>query len=400
MIQCPAMNAQQRLLLDGTVSTLPSDIIENILWRLPTKEIVRTSILSKEWRYNWTKIPKVVFIERLFDKLTDENQLPLTGERRNTRRRCKFFNAIYQFLLVHQGPIVDFTFSTMPLVQYGHCVEIDQILLNLSRKNNVRKLCFSSLCELPSSIFSFHQLTHLYLSRCRINHLPTFNGFGSLTNLCLGYIEYIPKRTLMHILSNNRLLKSFTILTSGNNIAVHDGEYGTFNELFQCLPVIQHLTLCVWDIQYFYTGAVPREVVTTLVHLKYLSLEEMCLYENDWFRFLLLILRSSPNLEKLKLGRISEEERWKYDFNDDIDSVTMQDGLDIWLEHLIELDFAYFDGKKPDLDFVKLILAKSPILKKVILRVYDEDESLKLLEALLPSSCASPTVEIFGYWEN
>ncbi|XP_071730931.1 F-box/FBD/LRR-repeat protein At1g13570-like isoform X2 [Rutidosis leptorrhynchoides] len=212
-----------------------------------------------------------------------------------------------------------------------------------------------------------------------INHPPTFNGFGNLKTLCLEYVD-IYKKSLMHILSNNPL-KSFTMLTHGDSIMIfNDDEYGTMDDLFNSIPVIEHLTLDVWDCQYFGRGVIPREVATSLVHLKYLRLQGMCFLENQWFRFLLLMLRSSPNLEKLGLQMLCE-----HDDHEDLYSVTMQDCSDIWLEHLIEFEITSYLNKKHDLEFVKLILAKSPVLKKVR---YYQDTGLKLLETLLsPPTC-------------
>ncbi|XP_071704836.1 F-box/FBD/LRR-repeat protein At1g13570-like [Rutidosis leptorrhynchoides] len=342
----------------GSINTLPSDIIENILWRLPTDEIVRASLLSKEWRYNWTKIPKVAFNEDMFDQSTvDENQVPY----------------IEQY--------------------YEYYEDFDQILLHLSRMNALKKLHLSSRCELPSSTFSFHQLTNLHLTDCYIDHIPTFNVFGSLTSLCLEYIDSIPKKTLMKILSDNPLLKSFTMLSIDENIVTEEGEYGTLDELFQRLPMIEHFTLCAWDIGIFYSEVIPREVATSLVHLKYLYLEGMCLAENDWLRFLVLVIRSSPNLEKLKpeMQCGVSKKHWT-EFDDDLYSVTMQDCSDMWLEHLTELEFKYFGVMKPHLGFLKFILAKSPVLKKVRIKVklYDNDEALKLLGAISPLQRAFP----------
>ncbi|GJR47246.1 GEM-associated protein 2 [Tanacetum coccineum] len=44
------------------ISNLPLSIIETILCLLPYHDVVRTSTLSKEWRYHWTKIPKIMVI--------------------------------------------------------------------------------------------------------------------------------------------------------------------------------------------------------------------------------------------------------------------------------------------------------------------------------------------------
>ncbi|KAI9118763.1 hypothetical protein K1719_010208 [Acacia pycnantha] len=42
-------------------SELPEKVLSHILSFLPTKEAVRTSVLSKRWEYIWTSIPKLRF---------------------------------------------------------------------------------------------------------------------------------------------------------------------------------------------------------------------------------------------------------------------------------------------------------------------------------------------------
>ncbi|XP_071731783.1 F-box/FBD/LRR-repeat protein At1g13570-like isoform X2 [Rutidosis leptorrhynchoides] len=384
------MNAQG-LVLDESISTLPSDIIENIIWRLPTEEIIRASILSKEWRYSWSKVPKAAFYEDFFDdESINENQLPVIeqefenppSEMKNMSKRCKFFDAIRQFLLQHQGPLIDFTLSTRLSGTTIDWVEIDQILLHLSRKNTVKKLRLSSPCDMPLSIFSFHQLTDLCLSNCGIYDAPTFNGFGSLKTLCLEHVN-IHKPALMHILSNNPLLKSFTMI-------IDEDEYGTIDELFQFLNVIEHLTLTVWEIECLCRGVVPRKLATALVHLKSLRLEGMSFLINNWLLIFILMIRSSPNLEKLTLEM--KDLPWM-NFDNSLYSVTMRDCSDIWLEHLIELEIENSDDTRHLLEFARLILAKSPILKKLRLKVV----TLKLVNDLLSSPPASRMVEIVGF---
>ncbi|XP_071703504.1 F-box/FBD/LRR-repeat protein At1g13570-like [Rutidosis leptorrhynchoides] len=436
------MNDGQSSLLDESVSTLPSVLIENILWRLPTEEVVRASILSKEWRYRWTQIPKVSFSEDLFNESTNENQLDvneqefddLLSEREKIlsekkKMRSNFFNAIHQFLLLHHGPIIDFSIFVDLDDLYIDCVELDHILLHLSRKNTVKKLTFSCSCMVPKSIFSFHQLTDLYLSNCEIIYPPTFNGFGSLTTLCLEYV-HIYKNVLMHILSNNPLIKSFTIFTNAScsiqkalcdEYFIFTEDYGTFDELFQFIPVIERLTLAVREIEEFTGGEFPpRKLATSLVDLKYIRLQGMSFLNNNWLRILALMIRSSPNLEKLTLEMTFEEDTTPREkFDDDLYSDTMQDCSDIWLEHLTELEIVYnfdeyikneefvelicsehligYEFEDDELGFVNLILAKSPVLKKLRLRGPCEDAESMLVKAFLSPPPASPMLEILGY---
>lgn len=127
-----------------TISKFPTNVIETILCFLPIQEAIRTSILSTKWRYNWIKIPKLTFIEDSFQVPTEEDGLYIMEQtfytpdkRKEINRRCKLFNAIYQVLLMHKGPIKEFTLSID--ADYS-CVEIDHILRFLSRKNTVKKL--------------------------------------------------------------------------------------------------------------------------------------------------------------------------------------------------------------------------------------------------------------------
>ena len=201
------------------ISSLPPTIIESILCLLPIQEAARTSVLSKEWRYIWTKIPKLVFDEDTLVVSTNENQLSVMEEnyktpslRKDMNLMCKFFYAIYQILLAHQGPILEFTLAVFAV---DSCIEIDQILAYLSRQNTVMKLTLELQNEykLPSSIFSLHHLTNLSLTFLKIDHEPRFNGFPSLTTLCLKKVN-ISKKTLRHLISNCPLLKSFSLVSS------------------------------------------------------------------------------------------------------------------------------------------------------------------------------------------
>ncbi|GJZ07442.1 NBS-containing resistance-like protein [Tanacetum coccineum] len=71
---------------------------------------------------------------------------------------------------------------------------------------------------------------------------------------------------------------------------------------------------------------------------------------------------------------------------DSKDADAGKDYSDIWLEHLNELEIGNFANLKVELKFVKLILAKSPVLKKVRISLdhrVSYDEELKILKMLL-----------------
>ncbi|KAK9078994.1 hypothetical protein SSX86_000663 [Deinandra increscens subsp. villosa] len=403
------------------ISKLPQGIIETILCLLPIKEAVRTSILSSEWRYHWTKIPKLVFIEDAFQvsanevaELTDElPELPVWEQMFDNpskreelfAKRCKLFYAINQVLLMHQGPIREFTLIMeydRSFDEFNHsmqvdrtCVEIDRIILHLSKKNTIKKLhldfnaCYEGY-KLLISLFSLHQLTDMFLSDCTIYHERSFNEFGCLTTLYLECL-WTSEKTLLRLLSSCPSLKRLTLESDSSTIS--DSGHTTIDKLFECLPVIEHLSISFFIVKCFVPERLPKELPTALVHLKYLSLNHVCFIHIYGLRFLALLIRSCPNLEKLKLLLYS-----KYWLDEvDMGSFTLEDYSDIVLEHLNELEIVEFTDAENELDFVKLILAKSPVLKKV--RIFscsasEEDEESRISDVLLCSPCASPVVKI------
>ncbi|KAI7742919.1 hypothetical protein M8C21_008724, partial [Ambrosia artemisiifolia] len=375
------------------ISKLPIGVIETILCLLPIQEAARTSILSREWRHHWTKIPKLAFDEYTFEVSTYAAELSVlerTFVRRSHRKvlttRCKLFYAIYQVLLMHQGPIHEFTLS---MIADDSCVEIDHILLHLSKKNTIKilKLDFGGRYMLPLSLFSLHHLTDLSLSNCDLDHQPSSHVFGSLTSLHLQELQ-TSKKALLRLLSSCPLLERLTLMSDGGTI--DDSGDSTIADLFKCVPGIEYLSF--WFFVFLLFLPLPKELPTTLVHLKYLYLDGV------WFRheyavpFLDLLIRSSPNLEKLKLV-ISGEDDLFDDCYVKIHSFHREDYSDFVLEHLNELEILDFSDALNELGFVKLILAKSPVLKKVRILLWDQldkDVKLRISKIILSYPCASP----------
>ncbi|XP_076895545.1 F-box/FBD/LRR-repeat protein At1g13570-like isoform X1 [Bidens hawaiensis] len=271
------------------ITTLPRTIIETILCLVSIKEAARTSILSKEWRYKWTTIPKLVFCIPYGDQMMETSKL---------------FCAIHQIMLLRQDHIHEFTLTiyvTDDYSKFGYpYYEVDQVMLHLSRDHNVNRLTLrfdepwkSSSYKLPVSFFSLHHLTDLDLSWCDIDHQPTFNGFGSLTSLSLECVG-ISMQTLLHLLSNSPSLKSFSLLMLAKNII--GPEKSTMIELFKCLPVIEHLAIR--------SNIIP-ELPTSLIHLKSFCFEQITFLDDYGLTFLAVLIKNSPNLEKIELKVIN-----------------------------------------------------------------------------------------------
>ncbi|GJZ88968.1 F-box/FBD/LRR-repeat protein-like protein [Tanacetum coccineum] len=312
-------------------------------------------------------------------------------------RKSKLIYAICQVLLIHDGPINEFTLSFC--LSRKH-VKIDPILTYLSRKTRVKKLKFNfgwPLHYVPLSHYSFGHLTDLYLIRCGFHLPPTFNGFGSLTSLYLQEVNFSTV-TLQHLLSNCPLLKTLDI----RNPCISGSIGGpTISEIFECLPVIETFSISFELIRVFRDIAihkVPRELSTTLIHLKYLRIDGVYFFSKTELSVLALLIKSSPNLEKLK-ARVWDHSN--LEMSKRRDYFRVEDYSDIMLERLNELEITSFINAKNQLDFVRLILARSPVLKKVRIFPYSiicKKEKSKIKSQILGDSisypCASPE-----YWK-
>ncbi|XP_076911666.1 F-box/FBD/LRR-repeat protein At1g13570-like [Bidens hawaiensis] len=267
---------RKSFLVMDMINKLPPTIIESILCLSPIQEAARTSILSKEWRYHWTKIPKIVFHEDVFqvssygDELStlEETFDNIESQRKGMTKRCKFFYAIYQVLLKHEGPIDEFTLFMLP---DKTCVEIDHIISYLSRNRDVKKLKLDVAgYRLPSSFFMFDHLTDLYLGYCDLYHQPTFKGFYYLASLFVDNVT-TTRSTLLHFLSSYPLLKSLTLYTDD----IQDIGNSSITNLFECLPLVENLCIWLMAMKCFAQNGVPRVLPSALVHLKYLYINDM-----------------------------------------------------------------------------------------------------------------------------
>ncbi|KAK2983922.1 hypothetical protein RJ640_017843 [Escallonia rubra] len=161
-----------RSAMKDVISNLPTDVIENILGRVPIQEAVKTSILSRKWLLNWSTLPELVFDREYFDFLKSRNS------------ECDFVRGINKVLLLHSGPILKFVLS-IPDIHIEDREDIDQWILLLSRKG-VKELTFQNLGishRLPTYLFSCLLLTHLKLCSCDFAPPPKFRGFPNLISL-------------------------------------------------------------------------------------------------------------------------------------------------------------------------------------------------------------------------
>ncbi|XP_035542587.1 F-box/FBD/LRR-repeat protein At1g13570-like isoform X2 [Juglans regia] len=368
------------------LSYLPDNVIENILIFLPLRDAVKTSVLSKKWRRNW-------------------------------------------------GPILKFTLS---LPGFKCCPEIKHLISFLAR-NDIQDLtlCFSSSDwsrgspKLLETIFACLQLRHLHLSYCLFDPPPTFEGFDNLisiefqdvpfevdilkTFICkcpllerltlkgcfyIGNLDIdAPKLKFLYI--HARWHATF-LPSNAYRKALKNSETSVIIGFFRSLPVIESLNVGYQCWQFLAAGNVPDRLPANLKYLKTLELPALRFEFLREFSCALCLIRSSPNLQKLRLG----VGYTKSDTADNVKTVDKfvesQDFSDISLNKLREVEMQINDFSKPEMEFVKLLLVKSPLLETMHIRQRDGDfyNGYRILKEVTRFRRASSTAEIIYFGPN
>ncbi|GJV99317.1 F-box/FBD/LRR-repeat protein [Tanacetum coccineum] len=369
----------QRLSSD-ILSTLPENIIDDILTRMPIRDAVRTSILSRKWRFCWTSISKLVFDDKLVKVSPKSKQL----------KKYKLVSAIFHVLLRHTGSILEFNIDVGELEMYS---ELDQIIYYLSKSNSVKKLSFeiskNYRYKLPSLFFSLQGLKSLELLNCGFEPPLTFNGFSRLKRVKFIHVE-MNSKTLQQFLSNCPLLQTVLLFGHGSKKDSTRGNKFTFVELFECAPLIWSLSISGSYVKYLATGGMSQKLPTSFANLEYLLLI-LCLTDQDEISSALCLIRNSPNLKKLTL---------KFEKSDgpqiSMNYLDFHDYSAFNFDYLENLAMINFSNLDLELEFVKLIMAKSPVLEKVQIELNEAvsvAEELKIFRDFvrLPFPRASPS---------
>ncbi|KAL8268854.1 hypothetical protein R6Q59_002652 [Mikania micrantha] len=200
-------------------------------------------------------------------------------------------------------------------------------------------------------------------------------------------------RMLQHFLFNCPLLEE-VILRDYEDLYFDGENKFTFVEFLQCVPLLKTLDISEYLMKHLAAGGMPHELPTSLDHLKHLHLG-MCLMEQDEISSALCMIRSSPVLKKITTY-YNEKLSVRRTPNNFLD---LENHSDLKLDHLETLMIKMFSNSPLVMDFVKLVMAKSPVLKKVRIQLrggVSIDEELKMLRSLvlLPFRRASPYAKL------
>jgi hypothetical protein len=165
------------------ISDLPCNVIDDILADLDIKDLVRTSVLSKKWRYMWTKAPRLWFNPNFFHEYEYlDHPCPIASK------------IIMDVLMQHNGPIDNFSLVVPYDCDFEITIEsLDRWIPFLSRRD-IKHLdfydCGTYLGQIPYSVFSCKELTYLSVSSFNLSIPPDFRGFKRLLNLHLYHVTF------------------------------------------------------------------------------------------------------------------------------------------------------------------------------------------------------------------
>ncbi|XP_022020403.1 F-box/FBD/LRR-repeat protein At1g13570 isoform X2 [Helianthus annuus] len=382
------------------ISHMPDHVITNILDLLPLQDAVRTSILSKSWRFKWTMLSQLIFDVDFFEYLSKTQ-----GENNHVRIISRILHQL-------RGSITKF-FLDGGMLDANH---INRWILFLSRKG-IKDLTLINWgptpLNLPTHLFFCVELKHLKLSNCYFNPPPTFHGFPNLLSLelCVDFEENIQ---LSEFFARCALLENLTIdnlfehvkvvqvteiakienlkilsleLCDLDNMSITSS--GTIFELVGSLPKLQELHL---GFHYctLREGGAKKTCPTVFPCLKALKLSCICLDNGMKLSCAFELIRSFPNLQILEIARELDDISTSAICSPEVDYNTTT------LLHLRSVMFECLKGSENELCLIKYLLACSPFLKKIVIRCsfIGSDEKFMFAKKLLMLHRASPVAEI------
>lgn len=404
------------------ISYLPWDVLDNILVRLNLKEVVRTSILSSNWRNKWTGISQFVL---------DDKCIPIRISDK-VARWGSIMEIIRQVQLCHDGAIEKFKLAAY--CQPDHS-DLDQWIRFLTSKGLKELILqeFDSITRfnLPSCLFSSPLLNRLELFGCRFKPSSVVNEFRSLTTLQLNQV-CISGRMLECLVSNSPVLERLILLDIDHQIVLRirnpnlkylrvdsnfddiclehspllatvdiglrvgvtpqfvDSGGGQLVRIIGRLHALRKLTLSSAFLRFLGNISVPDRLPTMLQHLSVLELKDVRLDSMTEVMVCICIFRSAPNLEKLLLSVAGTTAYSR----PNVEFLITQSLSNLYFEQLKEASITAVQGVIPELILIQFLLARSPVLKKMTIVHYGSERLPgESLQQFVP---ASKDVKIFN----
>ncbi|KAK9705333.1 hypothetical protein RND81_07G049100 [Saponaria officinalis] len=413
------------------LTDMPDNVVEAILECLPMRDAVRTSVLSKKWQHQWETVSRLLLDYVFFDSMYRRRKPP----------SINYVTVVKNIMLQHHGNLIKFVIY-IPDLDCKNRAEIN-LIVRCALRNGVRELSMEKAGNIPHVLPSFlfsaaKQLTQLKLSNCVFNPPLVFNGFLNLKSLELSSIMCPNLERLSSFISSCQELRRVRMDNLNNldqHLCVHavkiedlqiGGRFKSVSlkgiqdlvslsiyleelndgfekdmpckdymlHIFGMLRKIKYLKLGGYIFDLFSSENFPRKLSPGLDHLNKIVAFSIDLGRVKEVHCLLCLIRSSPNLQELKITAFRETD---VDGEPLLQSET-QVYDDCFLQHLWSVRIIEFMGAKAELKFMEFLLRCSPVLEIMSVQPAADlhgDAKLEALTELTQYCRASPKARVF-----
>ncbi|XP_076884208.1 F-box/FBD/LRR-repeat protein At1g13570-like [Bidens hawaiensis] len=392
-----------KLASEDFISNMPNNVLTNILDRLPLQDAVRTSVLARNWRFNWTMLSQLVFDVNFFKYLSKTE-----GHENN-------YGIIITRVLMHiKGVITKFVLYIDERWKLDD-EDINDWILFLSNKG-VKDITLwnkkTRTFKLSAHLFSCLELKHLKLVHCCFDPSSGFHGFPNLLRLELLRVRFKTGKigkfftgcpALMFLdlylrshvgsvklgeIAKLKNLKSLSLNLFNLERTAMTSSSGIF-ELVGSLPKLQGLHLDFSYCKSFTVDVAGKRSRTTFSRLKDLKLTGIDLGNGIMLSCVFELTRCFPNLQALKITARNQD--------DDPAPASCSDCNKMGPLQLQTVVFNKLVGSNNEVCLIKYLLSCSPFLKKLVTHPFPSlasDEKFALATKLLKLHPASPDVDI------
>ncbi|CAL5193406.1 unnamed protein product [Lathyrus oleraceus] len=364
------------------ISDLPSNVIDGILGNLRIRDQVRTSILSKKWRYMWTSASQLCFDEHFFESfiLLDDDPEPVVSK------------IITDVLMIRNGPIHKFSICVSADCEFDISTEkLNMWIPFMSR--NLTHLKLLNYCtppdenHMPDILFSCKELTYFKFSSFNLSIPPNFRGFEKLLELHLECVEFdssalenfmsgcpvLEKLNIGFRLGSNRLVISspslkvlvlelhntkLVCLRKAKNLSDFTLKAFHGRGYIRSSPKIKRFSLTNWGKNSYEDIIHPMLLSRSFSSLEYLKLDDLNLNDKGDILYLVRVLESAPSLIDLVIKQ-------SYKDIDTTKELYRSKELECprILLQLQTVDVHFRANSQYTTSLIRFILANSPLLK-------------------------------------
>ncbi|KDP39077.1 hypothetical protein JCGZ_00834 [Jatropha curcas] len=236
--------AMRQHVTDGMdiISVLPEEVLHYILSFLPMKDIVRTSLLSKRWKYKWKSNPRYDFDAMSDDFKNNRSQGMEMSLQRSVHQvlSCDNSDCIEKFRLRLRGSVIESDVCRWISNAVKRKVQELDISLRLGKR-----------FPLPHILFTSESLITLKLEmRCAL-HIPRSICFPKLKSLYLSHAVFEDEKSLNLLFSGCPVLQE---------LVIYCWYWETVENVTVSLPTLRTLTI-------YYDPFCPKHLLGCAVNI-------------------------------------------------------------------------------------------------------------------------------------